>query len=401
MTVRGCLAFCSILAFGPRADPFGAAYEFFLLGEIGGMWGPRTMGRLPVRHARRRHNVTKYSKIKVLAGNPDPVPNPVPQAAPAVPQAAARYVEVDENHEGQRLDNFLIGQCRGVPKSHVYRIVRSGEVRVNRGRAAPDQRLAIGDLVRIPPMRTAPEPDRRHVPGQEFPILFEDEALLAIDKPSGVAVHGGSGVSFGVIEQLRAARPQAKLLELVHRIDRETSGVLLVAKKRAMLTALHELMRGGRIRKRYLALVCGSWQGGATALRFPLHKFLTAEGERRVVVQDGGQEAGTRVRPKAWLEHPIAGALTLLECDLETGRTHQIRVHLAHVGHPLVGDEKYGDFVLNKRLDKLGYKRMYLHAFSISFRHPADDRELRFEAPLPADFERIVSDCSRRAAQPR
>jgi 23S rRNA pseudouridine955/2504/2580 synthase len=239
------------------------------------------------------------------------------------------------------------------------------------------------------------------VPGQEFPVLLEDDGLLAIDKPSGVAVHGGSGVSFGVIEQLRASRPQAKMLELIHRIDRETSGVLPVAKKRSVLTAMHDLMRGGRIRKRYLALVRGDWQGGPTALRFPLHKYVTGDGERRVVVQDGGQEAGTRVRPKARYEHPVVGLLTLLECELETGRTHQIRVHLAHVGHPLVGDEKYGDFDLNKRLDKLGHKRMYLHAFSVSFKHPADDRDLRLEALLPGDFERMLAACKPAAAAPR
>jgi 23S rRNA pseudouridine955/2504/2580 synthase len=339
--------------------------------------------------------VPKYSKIKVLAGNPDVRPPEIRSVEPAAePDVQVRHVRIDENHHGQRLDNYLLGQCRGVPKSHIYRIVRSGEVRVNRGRVSPDFRLSDGDLVRIPPLRMAtPEADR-YVPGQEFPVLFEDEGLLAIDKPSGVAVHGGSGVSFGVIEQLRAARPHAKMLELVHRIDRETSGVLLVAKKRSVLVAMHEQMRTGRVRKRYLAVALGDWQGGARALRHPLHKFVTPEGERRVVVQDGGMVAGTRVRPKSHLRHPLAGALTLVEADLETGRTHQIRVHMAYEGHPLVGDEKYGDFTLNKRLEKTGHKRMYLHALSVTFRHPIEDRELRFEAPVPPDFQRFLDACA-------
>jgi 23S rRNA pseudouridine955/2504/2580 synthase len=335
--------------------------------------------------------VPKYSKIKELAGNPDVRS---PEGEPDAPAVEVRHVRIDENHHGQRLDNYLLGQCRGVPKSHVYRIVRSGEVRVNRGRVSPDFRLSDGDLVRIPPLRLPTPQADRHVPGQEFPVLFEDEGLLVIDKPGGVAVHGGSGVSFGVIEQLRAARPDARMLELVHRIDRETSGVLLVAKKRSVLVAMHEQMRTGRVRKRYLALVTGDWQGGARAVRHPLHKFVTPEGERRVVVHDGGMVAGTRVRPLRHLRHPLAGALTLVEADLETGRTHQIRVHLAHEGHPLVGDEKYGDFQLNKRLDKTGHKRMFLHALSVMFRHPTEDRELRFEAPVPPDFQRFLDACS-------
>jgi 23S rRNA pseudouridine955/2504/2580 synthase len=271
--------------------------------------------------------------------------------------------------------------------------VRSGEVRVDKGRAQPDQRLRIGQVVRIPPVRTA-EPDApAAVPPYEFPTLWEDDALIAIDKPSGVAVHGGSGVSFGVIEQLRAARPQAKLLELVHRIDRETSGVLLVAKKRSALTAMHDAMREGRVRKRYLAIAKGDWSGPPRALRFPLHKYLTAEGERRVRVQDGGQAAGTRVRALQRLVHPRFGPFTLVQADLETGRTHQIRVHLAHVGHPLAGDEKYGDFELNKTLEKEGHKRMFLHAFQVAFRHPADGAEMRLEAPVPAAFARFAGAC--------
>ncbi|HYF58696.1 MAG TPA: RluA family pseudouridine synthase [Burkholderiaceae bacterium] len=302
-------------------------------------------------------------------------------------------VTIDEANAGQRLDNFLLSRLKGVPKSHVYRIVRSGEVRVDRGRVAPDHRLEIGQVVRIPPVRTAAPDATAPAPPQEFPVLHEDDALLAIDKPSGVAVHGGSGVSFGVIEQLRAARPHAKLLELVHRIDRETSGVLLIAKKRAALAAMHDAMREQRVRKRYLAIALGDWSGPPRALRFPLHKFTTPEGERRVVVRDGGQASGTRVRAKARLRHPRIGPVTLVECDLETGRTHQIRVHLAHVGHPLAGDEKYGVFELNKSLEKMGHKRMFLHAFRVAFAHPSDGREVRLEAPLPAAFERFLGEC--------
>lgn len=326
--------------------------------------------------------------MNALAAKPEAASSPG-----ARPSADVRWIEIDEAHDGQRLDNFLLGQLKGVPKSHVYRIVRSGEVRVDKGRAQPDQRLRIGQVVRIPPVRTA-EPDApAAVPPSEFPVLWEDDALIAIDKPSGVAVHGGSGVSFGVIEQLRAARPQAKLLELVHRIDRETSGVLLVAKKRSALTAMHDAMREGRVRKRYLAIARGDWAGPPRALRYPLHKYLTGEGERRVRVQDGGQAAGTRVRALQRLVHPRFGPFTLVQADLETGRTHQIRVHLAHVGHPLAGDEKYGDFELNKALEKEGHKRMFLHAFQVSFRHPADGSEVCLEAPVPASFARFAGAC--------
>jgi 23S rRNA pseudouridine955/2504/2580 synthase len=326
--------------------------------------------------------------MNALAAKPEAAPASVGVAPPDV-----RFVTVDEAHAGQRLDNFLIARLKGVPKSHVYRIVRSGEVRVDKGRVAPDHRLAAGEVVRIPPVRVA-VPDRvAPAPAAEFPVLLEDEALLVIDKPPGVAVHGGSGVAFGVIEQLRAARPQAKLLELVHRIDRETSGVLLVAKKRAALAAMHDAMREGRVRKRYLALAKGDWTGPERALRFPLHKYTTADGERRVVVADGGQAAGTRVRVLRRLSHPRFGPVSLLECDLETGRTHQIRVHLAHVGHPLLGDEKYGDYNLNKSLQKSGHKRMFLHAFQVGFRHPSDSRPIRLEAPLPQAFGRFAEDC--------
>jgi 23S rRNA pseudouridine955/2504/2580 synthase len=336
----------------------------------------------------RLYNAAKYSKMNVLAAKLDAASAPT-----APPRPDVRQVVIDDAHAGQRLDNFLLGELKGVPKSHVYRIVRSGEVRVNKGRVPPEHRLAQGDLVRIPPVRTAARDAPDPAPPQEFPILFEDDALLAIDKPAGVAVHGGSGVDFGVIERLRSARPQARLLELVHRIDRETSGVLLIACKRSALTAMHAAMRDGRVRKRYLAIVAGDWSGPPRALRFPLHKYVTDAGDRRVVVRDGGQTAGTRVRARARLTHPRLGPMTLVEADLETGRTHQIRVHLAHVGHPLLGDEKYGDFDLNKALDKQGHKRMFLHAFQVSFQHPSGVGDVRLEAPLPRAFERLIEAC--------
>lgn len=302
-------------------------------------------------------------------------------------------VRIDESHAGQRLDNFLIGQLKGVPKSRIYRIVRGGEVRVNSARVRPDHRLICGDLIRIPPVRVAEAPRQRLTPGAEFPVLMEDDSLLVIDKPAGIAVHGGSGVSFGVIEQLRAARPGARMLELVHRIDRETSGVLIIAKKRSALLAMHEAMRHGQIAKRYLAWVQGDWSGPAQALRFPLHRYLTPEGERRVMVRDGGQEAGTRVKALERVTHPRFGPLTLMQADLETGRTHQIRVHLAHVGHRLLGDEKYGDFELNKLLHKEGHKRMFLHAYEVAFRHPADESRVRLRAPVPTEFNVLRERC--------
>ena len=322
-----------------------------------------------------------------LAAKPEASPATAPGMRPEV-----RQVRIDDHHAGQRLDNFLISELKGVPKSRLYRIVRSGEVRVNSRRVSPEYRLILGDLVRLPPVRTATE-QPMSVPGAEFPILYEDDALLAIDKPAGVAVHGGSGVSFGVIEQLRAARPQARFLELVHRIDRETSGVLLVARRRPALLALHEAMRQGQVAKRYLALVQGDWNGPAQALRFPLHRYLTPEGERRVMVRDGGQVAGTRVKALARRTHPRFGPVTLVQADLETGRTHQIRVHLAHVGHRLLGDEKYGDFELNKSLQKEGHKRMFLHAYKVRLKHPSSGADLHVEAPVPEAFEQFLRVC--------
>jgi len=295
------------------------------------------------------------------------------------------WAEIGEEAAGQRIDNFLCRHLKGVPKSHIYRILRSGEVRVNKKRVDQTCRLEAGDLVRIPPVRVAEAPEREYVPALEFPILYEDDALLAVNKPSGVAVHGGSGISFGVIEQLRQARPQAKFLELVHRLDRETSGVLLLAKKRSALTGLHEQLRSGKTDKRYLALVLGQWKNAKQHVRLPLHKFDTPEGEKRVVVREGGQEAHTIFAlQKAWKDY------SLLEAQLKTGRTHQIRVHLAHIGFPIAGDAKYGDFARNKELMKQGLKRMFLHAYSIVFAHPLTGEPIRLAAPLPQELQKFI-----------
>ena len=294
------------------------------------------------------------------------------------------WIEIDEESAGQRIDNFLFRQLKGVPKSHVYRILR-GEVRVNKKRINQTYRLQTGDRLRIPPIRVAEKPDTSFVPACEFPVLFEDEALLAINKPAGTAVHGGSGVSFGVIEQLRRARPQAKCLELVHRLDRETSGVLLVAKKRSALTAMHEIMREGNSDKRYLTLVLGAWQNAKQHVKLPLHKFDTPQGEKRVMVREDGQTAHTIFT----LQQRWPG-FSLLEAQLKTGRTHQIRVHLSHLGFPIAGDAKYGDFARNKELMKQGLKRMFLHAHTIAFNHPLTGEPLCIDAPLAPELQKFL-----------
>lgn len=310
-------------------------------------------------------------------------------------------VEVDEDSAGQRLDNFLIRHLKGVPKTHVYRIIRSGEVRINKGRASADTRVEAGDLVRLPPVRISDkvaEKAERPAPAREFPILLEDEHLIALDKPAGVAVHGGSGVSFGVIEQLRQARPGSKFLELVHRLDRETSGILLVAKKRSALTHLQDQFRERETGKTYLALVTGTWPANKKVIDLPLHKYLQADGERRVRVTTADDPDGMRsitlvkVRSTA-AARPEQGlpAMSLLEVTIKTGRTHQIRVHLASQGHAIVGDDKYGDFDLNKRLQKQGMKRMFLHAWRLQFNHPASGERVQLIAELPPELAEFVS----------
>lgn len=308
----------------------------------------------------------------------------------AAEAAGVKRITVDAESAGQRLDNFLLRILKGVPKTHVYRVIRSGEVRVNKGRASADTRVAEGDEIRVPPVRL-PEKPAVVVPAREFPLLFEDEHLLAIDKPAGVAVHGGSGVSSGVIEQLRKARPDARFLELVHRLDKETSGVLLLAKKRSALTALQDQFRARDTGKTYLALVAGAWPKNLKVIDQPLHKTLDAQGERHVRVVSPANEDGRRSITIIRRIEPI-GPFTLLEIGLKTGRTHQIRVHLSHAGHPIVGDPKYGDFALNKQVAKeRRFARMFLHAKELAFDHPATGERITLGAPLPAECATLLA----------
>jgi 23S rRNA pseudouridine955/2504/2580 synthase len=301
---------------------------------------------------------------------------------------SAYCVAIDEGSNGQRLDNFLLKQLKGVPKTHVYQVIRSGQVRVNKGRAQADTRLMLGDLVRVPPTRVAATQATPLAPAKEFSVVFEDDCLLAINKPAGVAVHGGSGVSFGVIEQLRQARPQAKFLELVHRLDRETSGLLLIAKKRAALVNLQNQWRHRNIGKTYVALVVGAWPAHCKIIDVPLHKFLTPEGERRVRTSHAEQAGAQRSISLVKIAQQFA-AFTLLDVTIKTGRTHQIRVHLAHEGHAIVGDEKYGNFAFNRSLAKgqvvsgQRFERMFLHARYLRFEHPTTHEMVVLEANLP------------------
>ena len=354
------------------------------------------------------------------AAAPGVAPIKASAAAPADAPAVHRVV-VDEGSEGQRLDNFLVKLLKGVPKTHVYRVIRCGEVRVNKGRARADTRLALGDEVRIPPVRTSKSAADRSAtpiaPPREFTVVFEDEHLLAIDKPAGVAVHGGSGVSFGVIEQLRRARPQAKFLELVHRLDKETSGLLLIAKKRSALVALQDQLRvrqGAKvIGKTYAALVLGAWPAKLKVIDVALHKFLTPDGERRVravlrqaqddrgSAHDEGKRSITVVRIAQQFD-----GFTLLDVTIKTGRTHQIRVHLTHAGHAIAGDEKYGDFALNKALARgeavrgQRFDRMFLHARQLRFEHPASAEVIELSAPLPPECEALLHALASARAEP-
>ena len=324
---------------------------------------------------------------------------------------------IDEDGAGQRLDNYLMRHLKGVPKTHVYRIIRSGEVRVNKGRASAETRLNAGDIVRVPPVRISERVAEKaqamaeqvagHAPAKEFAVLFEDDSLLAINKPAGVAVHGGSGVSFGVIEQLRMARPQAKFLELVHRLDRETSGILLVAKKRSALTNLQDQFRERETGKTYLAMVIGQWPTNKKVLDKPLHKYLLPDGERRVKVvakdDPDGMPSLTLVKVRAAggvvpgaHATPVSSSkgYSLLEVTIKTGRTHQIRVHLASEGLPIAGDDKYGDFDSNKALARANsvapLKRMFLHAWRLQCKHPATGTRLELQADLPAELVQFV-----------
>jgi len=299
---------------------------------------------------------------------------------------AVRWIEVTDDEAGQRIDNYLIARLKGVPKSHIYRILRSGEVRINSKRAQASQKVATGDRIRVPPVRVAERGDPEPAPHYRLPVLFEDEWMLAIDKPSGIAVHGGSGVAHGVIESLRSMRPEARFLELAHRLDRETSGILLVAKKRSALTGLHEALRERGMDKRYLAGVAGRFRNERQRVRLALTQRRTPAG-KHVSVSDEGREAETVLRRVSRGER-----FSLLEAQLLTGRTHQIRVHLAHLRHPVLGDEKYGDFTLNRELRKLGLKRMFLHAARIALAHPLSGAALAIESPLPRDLQAFAAD---------
>jgi 23S rRNA pseudouridine955/2504/2580 synthase len=330
------------------------------------------------------------------------------EGKPSAPAPQVKTVCIDEDSAGQRVDNFLMRHLKGVPKTHIYRMIRGGEVRVNKGRVGADTRLNEGDLVRVPPVRISERVAEkaqamaqgmvRGVPARDFVVLLEDEHLLVINKPAGVAVHGGSGVSFGVIEQLRMARPHAKFLELVHRLDRETSGILLVAKKRSALKNLQDQFRERQTGKTYLAMVRGAWPAKLKVLDKPLHKYLldskdNQAGERRVkvVARDDadGMPSVTLVKVREQLPQG-----TLLEVTIKTGRTHQIRVHLASEGFPILGDDKYGDFELNKALASAaarpGLKRMFLHAWRLQFNHPVSRERLEILAELPPELSQFL-----------
>lgn len=340
----------------------------------------------------------------IIGVNPD---------VPAGPEAttgahAVQRLIVSEDDADQRLDNYLMRQLKGVPKTHIYRIIRSGEVRLNKGRAGADTRIQTGDVVRLPPLRVSERAQYKAatmtalsaqaVSSRTFSVLYEDEAFLALDKPAGVAVHGGSGVSFGVIEQLRMARPQARFLELVHRLDRETSGILLVAKKRSALKNLQEQFRQRQTGKTYLALVSGHWPAHKKVLDKPLHKYVidihggAGEGERRVKVvsrdDPDGMPAVTLVKVLARSELGAAQAMSLLAVTIKTGRTHQIRVHLASEGMPIAGDDKYGNFDDNKTWFRapVPLKRMFLHAWRLQITHPVSGEVLTLHAPLAQEL---------------
>ncbi len=305
--------------------------------------------------------------------------------------SAVRHVQVDAEQAGRRVDNFLFSLLKDVPKSRVYRMLRTGEVRVNGRRAGPKTRLETDDKIRIPPIYTegaAPRSPAAGVGFISFSILYEDPGLLVIDKPGGMAVHGGSGLRFGAIEALRRLRPECPYLELVHRLDRDTSGCLMIAKKPSILRLLHEQLRLGQIEKRYLTLVRGAWNSGDRTVRAPLLKNILASGERRVSVSRAGKESVSHFAPLQ-----IFPQASLMEVLLETGRTHQIRVHAAHVGHPIAGDEKYGDAGFNHDMKRRGLRRLFLHAAQL--RLPAskpDGQSLEFQAPLPTELNAVLDE---------
>lgn len=321
-----------------------------------------------------------------------PMSTSEPQAAPK-----ARTIQIDEDRAGQRVDNFLLNHLKGVPKSRIYRMLRKGEVRVNKGRIKASYRLEAGDEVRIPPVRQA-EPAKTREPGANVlsliksSILAEEKGFLVLNKPSGIAVHGGSGLNYGVIEALRKLRPDAPFLELVHRLDRETSGILIIAKKRSVLRELHALLRGegGGMEKRYLALVRGCWQGGVRRVNAPLLKNTLRSGERVVKVSQEGKPALSLFRPVTIYEHVGENGASLVEVDLKTGRTHQIRVHAASIHCPIAGDEKYGDADFNRVMKEKGLRRLFLHAKSVEFSLSGGGQSYQFTAPMGNELKKVL-----------
>jgi len=322
--------------------------------------------------------------------------NAVRDTPPEGARPGVQYVTVDAGHAGQRLDNFLLTALKGVPRTHVYRLLRKGEVRVNKGRSKPDYRLKAGDVVRLPPVRRA-ESNGKNLASSAAAsgrldwllerVVVEDEHLLVLDKPAGLAVHGGSGVSVGLIEALRELRPHTPFLELAHRLDRDTSGCLLIAKSRPALVHLHDLLREGGLDKRYLALVAGPWRGGTRRVDAALEAIRPQSGERRMEIGEEGEgkESASDFTPRERFAEAA-----LVEVRLLTGRMHQARVHAAHIGHPIAGDDKYGDRAFNQHMKRLGLARLFLHAVRLEFRHPLGGRKMRIEVPLPVELERVL-----------
>ncbi|MDD5390958.1 MAG: RluA family pseudouridine synthase [Gallionellaceae bacterium] len=308
----------------------------------------------------------------------------------SVVKAAVTKVLIGPEQAGQRIDNFLVKHLKGVPKSRIYRMLREGEVRVSGHRAKPEYKIAEGDEIRIPPVRVAEKVGTPALASGAQSLLdrviYRDDALLVIDKPAGQAVHGGSGISLGVIEQLRQELPQAKFLELAHRLDRETSGVLVLALKRSALVELHRMLRDGEPKKTYVVLATGQWRDAVRHVKLSLLRYLNDDGERRVAVDDDGQRAHTIFR----LQRKFAD-FSLLEAELKTGRTHQIRVHLAALGHPIAGDDKYGGAEVNRALKKQGLRRMFLHAARLEIKHPLTGAALVIEAPLAPDLQNFLN----------
>lgn len=310
------------------------------------------------------------------------------EKTPNIPKV--QFIEVTDAHEGQRIDNFLLKFLKGVPKSRIYRIIRKGEVRINKGRCDAKRKLQLGDIVRIPPVRVTEAQENLSAPAYlkarlQDSILFEDDVILVINKPTGFAVHGGSGINAGVIETLRELRPESRFLELVHRLDRDTSGCLIIAKKRSALRTLHEYFRGSGVKKSYLALLHGRWERKKMIVDQPLLKNVSQGGERMVKISSAGKASQTLFRRKV-----VYQDATLVEASPFTGRTHQIRVHAQYLGHAIIGDDRYGSNEINKVFRQRGYKRLFLHAHQLQFAHPVTGERLTFIAPLPSDLQTLL-----------